>query len=750
MKKRILTIFGISIVLLTLLLTGLYLFVSSQYFIKKYLLPTLSDATGSRITAENISISHFSSKITLNKFTVWFNRQCELKGESLSFDYDFWNFIGGEIKINNLVSDGAKLKVKIEDEDILFNISLKCDLNCNFSKEEISANTFNLVVRDDKNRTLAKLSLLEKLCFEWTGNKFNANGVSAPIVKLDIDNFDLSILENIAVGSCDIQFIKGRLNSKLYAFVEGENGDIKIKGDVELLNSGGMFNDKQFNNLDLRQKVDLKIVSFEDIFINNSRTMFSVNSKEAIEFKTNGKININKQSGAIRLEITKLFAGTLNDLPVSFIKNVLGIRELFLNGFVQFDYKKGGNEYILKSKLKGDNLSFYEVKDGPDIPLLSSNIEIYLIKGKNALTFKKFICNIDTPKGRLGNLAIDGKLYIDGIDRSQLKVYSEGIKLKELLDVFNSMAGVFNINLKDVNADVDFCLKNITYGPFITLSCDAAVKLDSGVFDADPIYVSMNRTSSATGKVVYDFAKLGKNHFNIAAKASDVDIYPLLKTYDSNAYTEAKGTIKSFSVELEGNGFSLRDLEDSLKGQLIAVINNFSIPDNSSRYDLIRLIFIPIEAIAQISSIFGNVNLPVFFNDTAKYSRDIFNRVRNLDLVYGNIYLVAKSGKVYLKHCVFKGDGNPVSRLKFNGFIGFDQNIDLNTEIKLIDFFTIPLHVSGTISNPKPDYFDSITFLEDEIFGSAGKDILGVLKFPETAIENSLDDSDALFQGLAP
>ena len=75
---------------------------------------------------------------------------------------------------------------------------------------------------------------------------------------------------------------------------------------------------------------------------------------------------------------------------------------------------------------------------------------------------------------------------------------------------------------------------------------------------------------------------------------------------------------------------------------------------------------------------------------------------------------------------------------------------DLNTEIKIINFFSIPLHVSGTISNPKPDYFDSIVFLEDEISGSAVKDVFGVLKLPKIVLEKALYNSDILFQGVAP
>ena len=998
MKKRILKLLGVSILLLILLIIGLYLFISSQYFIKSYLLPALSNATGSRISAENISISHFSSRIKLNKFAVRFNSQFELRGETVSFDYDFWNLFDDEIKINNLILDGVKLAVIVDQddkrrgrsknvkllhpdksipnkktggglklnisnvlvrnstvnidygqsgqknsskiivdeinilipklttksdvkitynfsfktksknsfefkckktsgyincfvgenwiperlglsmelddvsgitdagrfdneklhlnvrfkysdnnirikkfvlkdisqdnniladinlkgdlslspfnakinfvncllssyflnfagalygisfdrtifnysgnislseddlllagklnlsdfslsmpgfkffEDNFFSVSLKNDLSYNFSKKEMIAKTFNLVVSDE-DKALVKLSLSDKLSLAWTDNKFSIDDLSSSVVNLNIDDFDLSILRNIVGRYCDVQLLKGTLNSKLNALIEGKSDDINIKGDFELSKGGGIFNKKQLKDLDLRQKVDLKIVSFEDIFIKKSQTVLFVNSKEAVQFKTNGKISLNKQSGTVHLEITKLFAGTLNDLPLSFIKNVLGIRELFLNGFVQFAYKDGGNEYILKSKLKGENLSFFEVKDSPDIPLISGNMEIYLIKKKDALIFKKFICNLETPKGRLGNLAVDGRLYVSGAeDKSQLKVYSEGIELRELITIFNSMAGASSINLKKVNVDTDFYLKNITYGPFLTLGCEAAVKLDKGVLNADPIYVSMNKTS-VFGKVVYDFTKAGKKHFNIAANALDVDISPLLKTFDPDIYSTAKGTIKSFSVELEGKGFSLRDLESSFKGELTAVVKDISIPDNPERFDLMRLIFIPIEAIAQINSLFGHVNLPVFFTNTVKYSQDIFNRMRNLDLVYGNIYLVAKNGKIYIKHCVFKGVGNPVSRLKFNGSVGFDKSVDLNTEIKLINFFSIPLHVSGTISNPKPDYFDSIVFLEDEISGSVEKDVFGVLRLPETVLEKALYNSDILFQGAAP
>ena len=994
MKKRIYKLLGIIIIVICLFVIGIYFAFTRPFFIKSYLLPALSSATGTKITAENVSLSDFYTKVKLSDFSIQFNHGIDLKGETASFEYGLWSLFSGEIKIDNLALERAELNIKIEPEnqssgkarvisseektnkkgsgagqkidisnlavknlsvaleygssgqidpyklyvnninlsisklannskaeviydfsfksnrgdlfevdvrkvngiincylgenlipeqfrlssvfddvsgvskatrfdnrrlklDIEFkylknnlainefifkdislneqklldinlkgnlslnpliakvdvsdcllpsnflnilgtlygisfdktvfnysghityskkdlllagdlnlsdfslstpdlkflednsvNINLKSDINYSFPKKEFKANIFNLVVTE-KGRNVLELSLLEMLSFGRIDNKIKFKSSGAPAVNLVIDEFDLSIIENVIARYCNIHLLKGSLNSRIEASVDDENGVIKLKGNIDVSKSEGVFNKKQFKDVDLRQNVELNILSSDDITLKKLETILLISSKEAIHFDTNGKFNLNKNSGTVHVGIKRLSAGELNKLHLSFIKNILGVRELSLNGFVQLDYSEGGHDFILKSKLKGDDLSFFEVKDAPFIPLLSGNIELFLIKQQESLTFKKFIANVKTPKGRLGNLAADGKLYMSGSDRSKLNLYSEGIKLKELIAVFNSIAGAFNINLDTINADTDFYLKNIAYGPFLIFDCEASLKIDDGLLNADPIYITMNK-SLILGKVVWDFKSEENNYFNIAANASNIDIYPLLNTYNPTAYTNAKGRISSFSTAVEGNGISLKNLEKSFKGHLTATFHDVSIPDNPARYDYIRILFIPIEVIAQISTLFGNINLPIFFTDLIKYSRDIFNRMQNLELVRGNIYLVAENGKINFKQCIFHGTGNPVSWMKFNGSIGFDERVDMNTKVELSDLLMIPLHITGKVSDPKPNLFDLTTFLEEQISRSAGHDLFYLLKIPEITLEKIFYDSDVFFQAVTP
>ena len=994
MKKRIYKLFGIIIIVICLLVIGIYFAFTRPYFIKSYLLPALSSATGTKISADNVSLSDFYTKVKLSNFSIQFNHGIDLKGETASFEYGLWSLFSGKIKIDNLALERAELNIKIESEnqssektkivssgnigdkqstgfrqkidisnlsiknlsvaleygtsgqidpyklnvnnfnlsipklannskaeiiydfsfkgnrgdlfevdvrkasgiincylgenlipeqlslssvfddvsgvskttrfdnrtlkldielkylknnlavnefifkdislneqklldinlkgylslnpliakvdvsdcllpsnflnilgtvygisfdktvlnysghmtysknDLLFvgdlnlsdfslsrpdlkflegnslNINLKSDINYSFSKKEFKANIFNMVVTE-KGRNVLELSLLEMLSLGRIDDKIKFKSSGAPAVNLVIDEFDLSIIENVIARYCNIHLLRGSLNSKIDASVEDENGEIKLKGSISISKGGGVLNKKQFKDVDLQQSIELNILSPEDITLKKLETILLVGSKEAVHFDTNGKINLNKNSGTVRVGIKRLSAGELNKLHLSFIKNILGVRELSLNGFVQVDYSEGGRDFILKSKLKGDDLSFFEVKDAPFIPLLSGNIELFLIKQQESLTFKKFIGNVKTPKGRMGNLAADGKLYMSGPDRSKLNLYSEGIKLKELITVFNSIAGAFNINLATINADTDFHLKNIAYGPFLIFDCEAALKIDDGLLNADPIYITMNK-SPILGKIVWDFKADKNNYFNIAVNASNIDIYPLLNTYDSNAYSSAKGRISSFSTAIKGNGISLRNLEKSFKGYVTGTFHELSIPDNPVRDDYIRILFIPIEVIAQMGILFGKINLPIFFTDLVKYSRDIFNRMQNLELVRGNIYLVAENGKINFKQCVFYGTGNPVSWMKFNGSIGFDQRIDINTKVELDNLYIIPLHITGKVSDPNPNLFDLITFFEEQIAASAGHGFLDLLKVPELVLEKIFYDSDVFFQTAVP
>ena len=441
------------------------------------------------------------------------------------------------------------------------------------------------------------------------------------------------------------------------------------------------------------------------------------------------KLGLRVEAGRIHSVIKNLFGGPLNDLSMSVVKNVLGIKTLFLDGFINFDYTNGGRDFIFETKLRGDDLSFYETKDAPKLPLISSNIEAYLVKEKDEITFKKFICNLNIPKGidvsgdyraeskqsnrinfqksdrsqyipsgRLANLAVNGKLCLQpGSERTKLKVFSEGMALKELIKIFNSIEGVFVINLKNANVDADLYLQNITYGADLTLDCKADVSIKNGFLKVDPMYLTLNNTP-VSGAVKYDFNANENNYFYLAANASNIELPPLLCAFGSDIYSKSEGTISSFSAEMEGKGFTTKALERGFKGKLEADFENISLPDNTSQFDYVRLVFIPIEVIAQINNLFGDINLPFFFNNLIQYSNDVFSQTKNLDLTSGKINLVAKDGKVNIDECVFKGDGNPISKLVFNGAIGFDQSIDINAIVKINKIIIIPINIGGTVS----------------------------------------------------
>ena len=632
--------------------------------------------------------------------------------------------------------------------DNLFDIHLKNNFICDFQQEKINVKTFCLTVNDKKNKII-DLEFPDKFSLTWSKSKDRLKPEpDLPAIALNITNFDLSILENLAGRYLGLQLLKGTLNAKLNTSIN-EDMTIKLKGTTDIAKLGLGVNNTLMQTFNLKQNIDAEVISFKELIIKAIKTTVFVDSKEVTQLTSSGKINFEDQSGTIRTLVKKALIGALNNLSTPIIKDTLGIKTLSLDGFVDLDYKNGGQDLGLKANLRADDLLFYEVKNAPKIPALSGDIEAYFVKDKDKIKIEKFICDIDTPVNRLGNLAATGKFYLKpNSGRSKLNLYSEGIDLKKSINIFNSITGIFTINLKDANFDTNFYLQNIIYDRLV-FNCTANAAINNGFLKITPISLSLNN-APIEGEIKYDFNPNKNNYFYVALNASNIKLAPLLSTFGSKIYSRAEGSISSFSTKFEGKGFSLQALEQNFKGQLHATFDGISLPDNTSQYDYARLIFIPIEVISQINNLIGDVNIPLFFNNLIQYSNNIFSQQQNLVLNTGYISLNAKDGRIYIDPCIFKGDGDPIDKLNFNGSIGFDKNVDLNAIVKINQLIIIPLHIAGTVSNPSPDLMNFTTFMEDDFADPAGKGIFEILTTPESIIEKMSEDADVTLERLIP
>ena len=91
-----------------------------------------------------------------------------------------------------------------------------------------------------------------------------------------------------------------------------------------------------------------------------------------------------------------------------------------------------------------------------------------------------------------------------------------------------------------------------------------------------------------------------------------------------------------------------------------------------------------------------------------------------------------------------------LSKLKFDGSIGFNQSVDLNAIIQINEFVIIPIHIAGTVSKPSPDLFNFITFIEANFLKPVGEGVLNVLKTPETMAEKLFDNADTVLERIIP
>ena len=730
-----------------------------NYVIDKFVLNDLSKNDLSLLKLD------LTGKVSFNPLNVLTKiKDLKISSKILNIIGSFWELDFGKTEIDYAgsfwdtdASIGFDGSLKLNDFSFLrshfnclgkhtVNLKVLGGLSYNYSNKSYKTDKLNLVI-NEKNNEILDLKIDNPVNLAWDNNNPVFLNNDSGDINLKAKNFDLSILENILCRYFRVLELKGSLNSNLNLKLQNKK-EILLKGNINLSKGWAIYNKLQFKEIDLKQSIDLLIEPFNELLINNSRTEITANSKEALDFITEGNINFSQGKGNLKIKFSKINGQGINNFPGS-PAEMLAINDVNINGFVDYTYSKEGDNFSLKSKLKGEGLKFFLKKNSPFIPKISGNMEFDVVRNGSELDFKKYICNLYLPDGKLGNLAADGKIFLYGQGNSKLNLYSEGIRFKELITAFNSLAGNFDINFDDMRFDTKLILKDIKFGPYLTFDCESEIGIDNGVINADPIFLLMNG-EPVFGKVVYNFKEEKNNNFNFAGNATNIDLKPILRTFDQKAYSNSKGRIGSFSMNIRGKGFSLRDLEKNLKGDLYFTCKNISLPDNPEKNNYIKLLFIPIEVIAQMNELFGNVNLRVFFTDLVKYSKDIFSQMKNLDLKYGVVYVVAEDGKINFKQCVFRGNGNPISWLKFKGSLGFDKSVNLVSRMKLNDCYIIPLHISGTVKNPKPNMLDFMKFIEDQVYASAKNGVQDIFWLPDTIFEKIFYNTDIFFQSIIP
>ena len=133
-----------------------------------------------------------------------------------------------------------------------------------------------------------------------------------------------------------------------------------------------------------------------------------------------------------------------------------------------------------------------------------------------------------------------------------------------------------------------------------------------------------------------------------------------------------------------------------------------SVPYQIQSYKLLKIMLIPMEMLEQIKQVIPGGLLIKNLNDGITSAAKIIQNINNINLKKGEIYLIAKKGKVNINKLKFTGNKSDTIKFsKFSGTIGYDGKLNIDSYSN-ISGLRLPFQIRGTINNPSTN---TATFL---------------------------------------
>lgn len=181
---------GIAIGGALLVMVGGYFFATSGLFIKRFVLPMLSEQLNAQVTVSEASVGVFSG-VSVKDLDVQSDGTTLLKAKSAVFKYSFWNLVSGRVRVSEFTLDSPEVLV-IKRADGSTNLDpIKEALRAEQDEEEGESRA-----RDDETPDvlIRNVSLQNALFrFEQTDKLGNKTMMEAAEVMITVDQFGSGI-----------------------------------------------------------------------------------------------------------------------------------------------------------------------------------------------------------------------------------------------------------------------------------------------------------------------------------------------------------------------------------------------------------------------------------------------------------------------------------------------------------------------------------------------------------------------------
>ena len=527
--KKLLVIFFSIILLLILVTVGGYNFFTSEYGVKNYIIPFVSDKTGSRISVKKINISLFNSYMELGNLA----------------------FVSDKLKI-----ESESFKVKTNIYEILFDKKIEIK-----SLQLKNSNVFIDITQDKKSDNDSEFS--NKNSEYEKENNPSKQDTPKQIVgreKLQLPNITLN---NIKFNNVNITVKNGPTVTKIS----------KLMFDIPKLEPN--LN----SNINLRSELSIddgKNILSGDL---NSKTIVMLNKKFLplyIDSESAVMLDDSEMPLNIKLETAKNGNFTLN----SNINNIVlkPFAEAFIPGVYQTLQGKINSVIVNASGSSINNL------------INGKNININLaVNGTNVLLKKKFninnenidlMINLDSIKSgdfipeKLNISDFNAEYFMDGqlleVDHFDFKLQKESSNsIKALFKLLFKAEKNKNILSGELDGNT-FVSGNIQGGNPDNAVVDAKLTIDKNLM---PIKINYEK---------------GVNNEFIKINVQNIEFDPFIKFAEKNM--NITGSIANLKISLEGNSSSaFKNFNNTgTKFDTIIVANNSKFEDINKLYSTIK------------------------------------------------------------------------------------------------------------------------------------------------------------------
>ena len=707
-----------TIVILFIIIITAYFVLTSGWFVRKVVIPVAEQYTGLIIAADEINVSPITGNFELGNLRVSYGDEVALKSGKTALKVNLFSLLSGKIAVDKVFLQDTDINIKEKAPESIDDIHIDIDadkiseFNRELPKLNLAVNSIRI-----KNLNLAYILV----------NKAGQEAASVSVRDFNVSGDGIKTGKTGTVEySGMVDFSNGYRKEKIMGELTGRIG-VNLSEDLipEQLKLSGNFNvDKYRAKIAGEFKTDksepgkprgfaialdvndLYLLPFTKVFINNKSTYLNgelsklnidLSGKDLFQIDFDNNIHALVQAVLENVKCRYSEADFNCYSGVKLIKSRLNVSAL-VNGFYKVDYlnivrpavnlslvdKTGeAKSFVMSKSNNSENKTAVEkaaVVPRIEIPFLKKPIKFDL----NKMTVENGHLNVNIKRAK-------------SADSSLSKIYNFNLNLPDLKSDQNS-----NLNYSGELAVTNRENKKEVKGKF---KGEAQIRVNGRAIPellkvknitafqghSSPIDILFSSQAGSNGTQPYDM--------NITM--TNFRLLPVFKTFLSGDYIKSKGAIESMKFNLKGNDLVNIDLSNGVAADVNCQFENIELPVKLLKYAVFKILFLPVEIVANINSFTKTNVVPQQLNDAFNAANKLGKSVQNMHFSSGVYDADFNNGVMDIKECLFKGGMiNAVRRIELNGTVNLEKDIDLKTKTSLVGV-VFPVGLEGNLDNPK-------------------------------------------------